>query len=713
METIVVETKNGEKEEIVYNVKDFPYNSFLESKTVRKRKVEYLNIVSAFDIETTTIRKRKTDKIKKESLDDGDYYGEGFMYHWQFCIEDAVVFGRTWEEFVMLLNYLEIKLYLSSKRRLVIFVHNLGFEFQFMKEFLTDIKTFSKESRKPMKLTCNRDCFEFRCSYFLSNRSLLAFCESTPNCVYYKNIDTYDYTKIRTPLTPLTIEEKSYCYCDVRGLVECVKYRMESFGDNIATMPLTDTGYVRRECRRAMQSEEDRKLFKRLQLTLPQYKLCRDIFRGGDTHASRFYVGRVLENLDSYDRVSSYPHCCLVDYFPMSRFEKVEIHSKKQLEEIIDSKCLIFHAEFFDIKLKDYYSEPYIDIGHCTQRHGIENDNGRVMKADYISISLTEIDLKIINQEYSYSTLHITEAYTAERGRLPLSLRKKILQYYKAKTELKGIDGKEEEYMKSKNHINGIFGMMVSDILHKEIEYDPLQHEWIDNTAQETEEERIKREQAELQAYYNSRSSFLAYQWGIYVTAHARNYLHYFGTPMRKDFVYRDTDSRKLLNAYKYKEWIDKVNTEILNKNKQVELEDGLQTYAYKKNGERVDIGIWEHDATYEKFKTLGAKKYAYVEDGKFHITVSGMSKEKGAKQVGCIENFKTGKTFKNIGRTTSWFNESLPHTIKVTDYKGKSCKFTTASNIGILNTTYTLGVTNTYRELIKKIQPELLTDLI
>ena len=65
METILVETKNGEKKEIVYNVKDFPYNSFLESKTARKRKVEYLNIVATFDIETTTIRKRKTDKIKR------------------------------------------------------------------------------------------------------------------------------------------------------------------------------------------------------------------------------------------------------------------------------------------------------------------------------------------------------------------------------------------------------------------------------------------------------------------------------------------------------------------------------------------------------------------------------------------------------------------------------------------------------------------------
>lgn len=42
--------------------------------------------------------------------------------------------------------------------------------------------------------------------------------------------------------------------------------------------------------------------------TLHVFELLREAFRGGDTHANRFYVGKILENVGSYDRESSYPY---------------------------------------------------------------------------------------------------------------------------------------------------------------------------------------------------------------------------------------------------------------------------------------------------------------------------------------------------------------------------------------------------------------------
>ena len=113
-------------------------------------------------------------------------------------------------------------------------------------------------------------------------------------------------------------------------------------------------------------------------------------------------------------------------------------------------------------------------------------------------------------------------------------------------------------------------------------------------------------------------------------------------------------------------------------------------------------MGVYEYEGCYAEFSTLGAKKYCYdtiEKDGSigFHITVSGMHKKKGAKRVKCIENFNIGKTFNDVGRTVSYYNDENPHTITI-----NGDTFTTASNIGIVDTTYTLGITNEYYELIK-----------
>ena len=59
-----------------------------------------------------------------------------FMYHWQFCLDDQVVFGRTWEEFMYLMKQLERNMNLSYTNRLVVWVHQLGFEWQFMRNFI-------------------------------------------------------------------------------------------------------------------------------------------------------------------------------------------------------------------------------------------------------------------------------------------------------------------------------------------------------------------------------------------------------------------------------------------------------------------------------------------------------------------------------------------------------------------------------------------------
>lgn len=673
MRTIPVEIINGKREnEIVYNIDDFPYTKYIKSQKVKRKNQEYYNIPAAFDIETTTIKPK--DENQKPF---------GFMYQWQFCLVDCVVFGRTWEEFTTFLERLRKYMKLDKDNRLVVFVHNLAYEFQFISQIIEYDELFCKDKRKPMKLHSNG--LEFRCSYFLSNMSLAKFCENCKGVTHYKQIDVYNYRKLRTPVTPLTETEESYCYNDVKGLCECINYLLRE--DTILSMPLTNTGYVRREYRQAMKSNKDNWYnFNKCRLSPDNYKMLKKCFRGGNTHANRHMSNLILSKVYSFDIQSSYPTSIMLDDFPITPFMEINLNNQEKLEYYMNNYCLVLEVEFFNIELNYNEVIPYIDVAHCTQKCNIVNDNGRVLSADYIKVTLTNIDLEIILKTYHSDGYNVLKSICAKKGKLPKELRLKLLDFYKAKTMLKGVDGKEYEYMKSKNRVNATFGMMVTAIDHTEIEFNINNFEWF---AYAPDIEKS------LDDFYKSRNNFLSYQWGVFVTANARKRLQEMLYIVGEDVVYIDTDSIKFVDERHIAEF-DEINKKLIE---QAENND-IQAYVTK-DGKKYYLGTWDNDGAYIRFKTLGAKKYCYEsynDDGSkgFHITVSGMSKKDGAKAVGSIENFNIGKTFHNVGRTVSYYNDEKPHKITI-----DGCTFTTASNIGIVDTTYTLGVTDEYWSII------------
>lgn len=687
--------KNGVEyiaEEQVYNIETFPfnlYNHYITSLKRGKYYVKYIEIPCAFDIETTTIKKAVISKINNciiERNKDGDpkFYGEGFMYHWQFCLDKYVIFGRTWEEFILFMKKLYQFFELSEYKRLVIYVHNLSYEFQFIKDFFKFTSIFAREPHKVIKAVAMG--FEFRCSYYLSNMSLSKFCENTKNVIHYKLVDTYDYKKIRTPFTKMKENELSYCYNDVRGLCECISELMKE--DTLATIPLTSTGYVRREYEKAVNFGRNRILFQKIALTKDQYILCKKIFRGGNTHANRLFTGKILKNVNSYDISSSYPAVIEQEYFPVGKFSEISISARKELDYYIDKYCVIMTVEFFNISVKKNNPAPYIDLAHCEKYGGVINDNGRILKADYIKISITEIDFKIIENTYNIEEFNINIAYSCSRGKLPFELREKLMSFFTDKTKLKNIPDKEYEYMKSKNRTNSSFGMMVTAIDHDNIEL--VNNEWI-----KTKDDI----QTALDKYYSNKKSFLAYQWGVYVTAHARKRLQDMIDIIGMDLVYIDTDSIKYINNH---------DKDFIKKNKELyKIADNNDIKNYVViNGKHTYMGIWEHDAEYLYFKTLGAKKYCYNIYNKktnmieFHITVAGMSKNNGATAIKCMSNFKIGNQYTNIGRTIAWYNNSE---IKKININGD--EFITASNVGILDTTYKIGITDEYFKILEECQ--------
>ena len=197
-------------------------------------KIKYYNLAAAFDIETTST------EVNGEKV--------GLMYVWQFGLNGRCIIGRTWQEFKELLNCISIRLGLSEKRRLVVYVHNLAFEFAFLRKQIKWTKEFlfNGDKRKPIYGVA--ECgVEFRCSYMLSGLSLEIVGKNLLKYPCEKLVGSLDYTLIRHSKTPLTTEEISYCLADIKVVMSYVQETIELYG-SIANVPLTNTGKVRKFC---------------------------------------------------------------------------------------------------------------------------------------------------------------------------------------------------------------------------------------------------------------------------------------------------------------------------------------------------------------------------------------------------------------------------------------------------------------------------------
>ena len=113
-------------------------------------------------------------------------------------------------------------------------------------------------------------------------------------------------------------------------------------------------------------------------------------------------------------------------------------------------------------------------------------------------------------------------------------------------------------------------------------------------------------------------------------------------------------------------------------------------------------MGVFEQEGTALQFKTLGAKKYVTVyEDGKCHCTIAGVNKKLGGEELdrhGGITAFREGFTFVDAGGTESVYNDDVsPH---MEEWNGH--RFEMVPNILIRESTYTIGVTGDYRDILR-----------
>lgn len=644
---------------MIRTVDSFNYKQICKLKEIprgrakRKNDIMYMDVVTTFDIETTNI----------------DKYNQAIMYLWGFQFRSQTIIGRTWDEFKTFID--RVNALLQENQYIVCFVHNLSFEWQFLKSIIPVDSVFAMDSRKMLKFTSGH--FEFRCSYLQTNMKLEKFLEKMN--VKNKKLKL-DYSIKRYPWTKLDQKTLKYQINDVKGLAQAMIKQMQMDGDDLYSIPLTSTGYVRKRAKDSLARMQ--RYIKPMIPNREVFEYLRLAFRGGNTHANRWNSNRLIVASDdlpiqSYDISSSYPSVLLTERFPMEFIEKDVSKFEQSLRH---GKACLFKIHMYDVKLKnEMWGCPYLSKSKCEDIVEGEYDNGRILSCKYMNCVITEIDFSIIESEYTFK-YSIERLFVANKRMLPKSFRKLLLNMYINKTQLKDIEEQEYFYMKEKNGFNSTYGMMVQN---------PLKEELI-----LVDGELVVDESKSLDQIFEQyqKKGWLPYQWGVYCTCYARLKLESgLQAIPPESFIYADTDSIKYIGDYASR-FIE------LNKKYQ---HDELS--AFDKHGVQHFIGIFESETKTPilKFKTMGAKKYCYEDANGLHVTISGVNKIKGAKELKKIENFKEGFIFKDAGGTESIYNDRPP--MKTLKIQGHEIEIT--SNVMIKESTYTLGLTMEYERLL------------
>lgn len=679
----------------------------IEYTTIKtNKKKEYINLEVAFDIETTSTYLANGEKT-------------AFMYIWTFGIKDEnfIIHGRTWNEFLILCEALQEHFKLTEDRILTCYIHNLSYEFQFMRKYFEWVNVFSIDERKPIKALCTHG-IEFKDSLILSGFSLSRLADNLQNHKIEKLEGDLDYSLIRHSKTTMTKQEMKYCVNDVVIILNYITEQIAQYGD-ITKIPLTNTGrvraYVRNECyytdtnhRKSSRGKFNRyrNIMQDLKLDKEVYTMCKRAFMGGFTHANANYQGKIIENVTSIDFTSSYPAVMLAEKFPMSKGIKTSFTKEKDFKYYRKRYALLFDVKFENITSKIHFDN-YISESKCAKLVRPIINNGRVFSADQLITTITDVDLNIIENVYTWEDMAVSNVYRFYRGYLPKSIINAIIDLYEDKTVLKDVKGKEVEYVLSKGMLNSVYGMSVTDIIRDDITYTD---EWGVEPADFD---------AQLEKYNEQISRFLYYPWGVWVTAYARRNLWAGIFSMKDDYVYSDTDAIKFVNYEKHKKFIKEYDDELIKRLKLMCKEyriDFDRLTPKTKEGVPKTIGVWDIDGHYSRFKTLGAKRYLveHKETGKLEMTVAGLSKANGLEFMKKENDYDNTKVFNyfddslhvpadETGKMTHTYIDE-PKDFMIQDYEGVEGRVNSGSSVHLEKCDFTLSIARQYANFLENL---------
>ena len=563
-----------------------------------------LKVACAFDIETTSYYSAKYDKDLAT------------MYIWQLGLNKDTIIGRTWEEFVELLDLISDHA-ARFDGTVICLIQNLSFEFQFIKSILKwntnkegypDI--FAKDDRTILYARYKN--IEFRDTLALTGMSLKRF-KKNYNLDVGKLDGDLDYKLYRHYKTPVSNRELAYCINDVQVLTDFFyKYLFKEYIKPGIKIPLTSTGIVRADIKSefmAIPKEERKKLLNRINNAQPTeevYKLWRNfLFRGGLVHASTIACNYLWEDeFGSLDLKSAHPGQMLAKKFPWKYNRRNKSDFPKILQQARSGDYGFFGVFIFTkIRASGYHSlESKNKIIEMSPDAVFEN--GRLVYASKIKVCLIEQDWLNYEDLYEWEAVEVRVIYQAKLDYLPDYVRKVVCKYFVLKETL---PKDSVEYSLAKRKLNGIFGMAATSL---------PEHEVIFN------EEKNEMELSSQARSYKDLTRYLIMlpQWAIQIAAYTRRDIVRSIKECGFDSLYYDTDSNKIMKFYLHKTWFDKFNEERRALNRQ------CNTYEYdKKYFER--IGGFELEYIGKRFKVLGCKRYLVTHDGNTQVTVAGCVK--------------------------------------------------------------------------------------
>lgn len=612
----------------------------IELKEFRRRNEIYYDNIAMLDIEVSTgfIENGlvvQYDKYNPERFK--NLTPVSLMYLWNVCIDGFLFSGRCLDDLFSFLDCLNDML----NGTFYMYIHNAAYEFQFLRNILDGMTVFARKKRHPIKF--NWKNIEFRCSYMLTRLSLDTWAKEK-NLGVKKLVGMYDYNKLRTPTTNLTLLERDYGYNDVIVGVLGLQEYIDKYV-HVKDIPLTQTSCIRKSAHKVMKSEFKArvKVAEATKVSYETYKFMIDVFAGGYTHANIIYANEVIENVGDADFASSYPWCLVSEKYPITPWVKTDKYIRYMSNK--DKYCWMAKIRFFKIESK--YFNTYISLSKCDYTRGVVLDNGRVMEAEEIVIKILDVDMDIIEKAYDYKSYVIEEFYFSIKGYLPNEYRKYLIELFANKTSLKNNPEKYNLYYKSKEENNGNYGMAVTRDITDEITFN---EEW-------------GKDELTVEKYYEKRDKkasklstlVMSYAQGIYVPAYGRRNLWHFVHLFDDIILYMDTDSIKYLLQFRdiVEREIENYNNDVIEKQKEIAADLGINESAFAPldyKGISHRMGLFERDKDIVKFKTMGAKRYICQYDESLgedylKMTVSGVRKA-AVKQLASIEDFNEKTVF-------------------------------------------------------------------
>ena len=631
----------------------------------------------------------------------------------QICIEDKGLIIRTLRQLFITLDFLKETFTSESKDKngeivadqiLVIYVHNLGFDSSFwlydlLKKRDDEERWLSRTFITPSNIIVSfryRRTIEFRNSQALTGLSLdESVKEFLGKDSEYRKRGSWDYDKLRSPLSTLDKDEQDYALVDVYAIVEIIKaiavlhgkYDKQGnliFPLKIADIPATRTSFIKREMRdylyKGVRNENNlrpaansrmRQMYERAisirfegnEEGLHNLELIHDAYIGGLVDNNPYYSNTLVTNIGSRDMTSQYPKQFVTKPFPSSQMVDVPVNNLT-LENIIDfceyqsdddKRLGLRLGAVVKVTLRGISCKktpvPLFAVSK-DEADGMMSCGRRVLYGEEITRTLVDPDLRNLLKTYDVESYTIHECKVYEMSPVPEIFARYILKSYSEKTKFKNDIAHKVAYNLRKIATNSITGIVSEYPLYDDIDMDEMGLPIKIALTHEEKLEQLKKNNGRFE-----KASMCLYMWAPYITAYAREDLYEMMMPIGRDTVFCDTDSIKFANAHKWDKLFDKSNS----KNELHLKMCGWHWFGFTEkmisdlmmpcdiNGEIHPIGNWESETfDYDRGKLIGAiskraKCYMliYEKEGKknYKFVISGISGDNVGKYAKyCIQ---------------------------------------------------------------------------